>query len=195
MVTLSPVSNVNLLVVSLLLAALLTEGKEEFRFPTNQNVSLEAIKNCRDRVDDPEEKIALSNIAARNFTIGLLLNVDNEGEDRFVGGAFFLALDELHKVAKEKGLPVHFNWEFRDTMNRKNVAARQMLDLYLHRNISVFIGPSVFCKSLTTMVTALMKPFITYVSSFRISSATARYYFFLSDTFSKKKLRNVCKIR
>ncbi|XP_055877751.1 guanylate cyclase 32E-like [Biomphalaria glabrata] len=162
MVTLSPVFNVNLLVVSLLLAALLTEGKEEFLFPTNQNVSLEAIKNCRDRVDDPEEKIALSNIAARNFTIGLLLNVDNEGEDRFVGGAFFLALDELHKVAKEKGLPVHFNWEFRDTMNRKNVAARQMLDLYLHRNISVFIGPSVFCKSLTTMVTALMKPFITY---------------------------------
>ena len=109
-----------------------------------------------------------------NFTIAFLSAVKNYGNGKFVGGAFFLAVEHLNEysdqILNRTGISATFNYVFRDTYNMETKAVKAMVDLYCNKSlpemakVSVFIGPDKFCSSASLLATSFNLPFFSYVS-------------------------------
>ncbi|KAH9519711.1 Receptor-type guanylate cyclase Gyc76C [Bulinus truncatus] len=115
-----------------------------------------------DVVKEKKDDTPAWNMTSRNITMALLLNVENLGEGNFFGGAFLLALDDLHEYAEKKGIPVRFSWVFKETMDVETTAVKQVIDTYYPNKTSVFIGPNTYCRSAAAVVTAMNRPLIIY---------------------------------
>lgn len=105
-----------------------------------------------------------SNMTPLNISMALLSHLGNKGNGKHFSGAFFIAIDDLNKVAVEKGIPVTFNWTFHDARNDEIQAMKEMTDIHCSKNISAFIGPDVYCKSAGLLATGFDIPYITFVS-------------------------------
>ena len=100
----------------------------------------------------------------RTMNLAFLTSIANKGAGIMFAGAFFLAVDDLNEDAKNRSIPVTFNYTFKDTGNREAVAMRRMSDLYCNKSINVFIGPDTFCDVAGLMATAFEIPYMAFVS-------------------------------
>lgn len=106
-----------------------------------------------------------SKMKPRHINVAFLTSLSHQGSGRLYGGAFFLAIDELNSIAARDGLPVTFNWTFRDAGNHEPIAINQMAKLRCENRVSAFIGPDAYCKPAGLMATAFHIPYMTYVST------------------------------
>lgn len=108
-----------------------------------------------------------------NFTLAFLTSVGNHGTGKHSGGAFFVALEKLNNASfvdevlgSSNDDGVFFHWYFEDTRNDEMTAIRAMADINCKRtNVTVFIGPDVFCSNAAILATAFNLPYISYVST------------------------------
>lgn len=106
-----------------------------------------------------------------DFTLAFMTSVRNNGQGKFVGGAFFLALDDLNNATG--GLlnasdTADFRYVFNDTHNEDTTAMRAMVDQHCnnaHLNVTAFIGPDKFCNSAALLASSFALPFLSYVST------------------------------
>ncbi|GFN78511.1 guanylate cyclase [Plakobranchus ocellatus] len=100
------------------------------------------------------------NMKAQSLHLAFVTSL--KGEGKYYGGAFFLAVDKLNANARKEGIPANFSFSFHETDNSEAHSIRVMTDIYCKKNISVFIGPDVFCKPAALSATAFNIPYMTF---------------------------------
>lgn len=111
-----------------------------------------------------------------DFTLAFMTSVRNNGQGKFVGGAFFLALDDLNNATGRllnASDTADFRYVFNDTHNEDTTAMRAMVDQHCnnaHLNVTAFIGPDKFCNSAALLASSFALPFLSYVSTPFLSS-------------------------
>ncbi|CAG5123782.1 unnamed protein product, partial [Candidula unifasciata] len=108
------------------------------------------------------QPVSPGNVQPLDINITFLTSVSNSGRGKFYAGAFFLAVDELNRMAAEAHVPATFRWSFRDTGNKETDALKEMADLHCAHQVSAFIGPDVYCKSAGLLATGFGVPYITF---------------------------------
>ncbi|CAG5135484.1 unnamed protein product, partial [Candidula unifasciata] len=122
----------------------------------NFTSNLEFISNNNGSLINPK------NMKPLHINVAFLISVSNFGSGIFYGAAFFLAIDELQRIAANDGIPVTFNWTFRDVANKEPNAINEMAKLHCKQKVSAFIGPDVYCKPAGLLATAFHIPYMTY---------------------------------